>query len=299
MRRLLNLAVALLVAGCANAPAGPPGATRGGASPTTPTETGASVESPAVPPSAAVSPPPTAQPIVDVTPTPVGLHTYGWARIVIPELNVRERPSISAPELEEGHSDAPPTPVRFGTASGIDDVFVLAGPVEADGYTWWQVSPTEYLNFVRMGSDEVAAFPAPIANLPVGWVATGPRRDPWLVPVPASCPGAPVKVAAITAKVASWAVRLGCFRGQTLTLRGWMGGGHSIWPVKPLSYSGRDSIDRLDFFLFPRTLPIPDEDQWVEIVGQFDHPSARDCEDYDALDCRATFVATSVTGLGE
>jgi hypothetical protein len=224
------------------------------------------------------------------------LRSDSFARIVIPELNVRARPSTSAPVLEEGHADAPPTKVRFGTASRIDDLYVLDGPVKADGYRWWLVSPTEYLSFDTAGDLITMADPIPSSSS-TGWVAEGEGQDAWLIPAENPCPQPPVETAEVTSKVASWAVRLGCFRGQTLTFRGWSDGGAAIFPVKR-TWEDPDNHDRLDIRVFPSTLALPAPGQWLEITGQFDHPSSTTCPEYDLLECRSTFTATQLGALG-
>ena len=59
-----------------------------------------------------------------------------------------------------------------------------------------------------------------------------------------------------------------------------------------------DNDDRLDFRRFPATLAVPAPGQWLEITGQFDHPSSTTCEEFERLECRSTFTATQVVALG-
>jgi hypothetical protein len=191
--------------------------------------------------------------------------------------------------LQEGglEGQGPPFPVRYGTKYEVEDVFILDGPVGAEGYEWWQVAPSEHLSIS-------------------GWVVAGNRKgtEAWLVPVVAPCPAPPIEVADVTLTRSSWAVRLGCFRGQTLTFRGWLAWEffdsewEAIFPVQR-TWEDPDSIDRLDYMLLPGAGPLPDTDQWIEIVGQFDHPIvAAQCEGATLLECRSTFAASSVRPLG-
>jgi hypothetical protein len=228
------------------------------------------------------------------------LRANSFARVVIAELNVRAGPSTSAPMLEEGHSDATPTKIRFGTTSHVDDVYVLDGPVRADGYRWWLVSPTEYyVDDPVRGAP--GTLPDPIARADyTGWVVDGDGGHDWLVAAANPCPGEPVETADVTSKVASWAIRFGCFRDRTMTFRGWNDGDYAIFPVKR-TWDDPENHDRLDFRVFPSTLALPTQGQWFEITGQFDHPSSASCEERferEVLQCRATFTATAIVPLG-
>lgn len=226
------------------------------------------------------------------------LQVGSFARVVIPELNVRTAPSTSAPPLQEGHADASPTNVMFGSASGLDDVYVLDGPVKADGFRWWRVARTEYVidgtpgNWItlpepRLDEDEEHT----------GWIADGDGSDAWLVPAENLCPRPPVETAEVTLKAASWAVRFGCFTGQTLTFRGWTDGGAAIFPDKR-TWDDPENHDRLDLRLYPATLALPNPGQWVEVTGQFDHPSSMTCDSFEVLGCRSTFTVTQIVALG-
>ena len=275
--------VALILAGCA-----------GTAAPSGTTEVGSAQVSPTAPVDATGAPSliPTAGPTPLVTPAPPArLQVHSFAQVVVAVLNVRTRPTTSAPLKQSGGIEMPPQPVRYGTGTpdGLVDLYVLDGPVKADGYRWWQVAPTQYFD-----SDP-------------GWVADANQKGTvdWLVPAAAPCPTPPVAVADLTLTHATWAVRLGCFRGQTLTFRGWIawefydsGWEGAIFPVQR-TWSDPDSIDRLDFMLLPGAGALPETDQWIEIVGQFDHPYAtKNCEGATLLECRSTFAASSVRPLG-
>jgi hypothetical protein len=243
-----------------------------------------------------------------LAPRPTGLFVGGFAQITVAELNVRTGPSVNAPPLQQGNPDAAPTPVRWGKTSGFDRVFILGGPVDADGYRWWQVWPTVYV------LDGVTR-PAPSAPYPdeIGWVAGGQGDDAWLVSAD-ECPAPPVDLADITLSAASWGVRLGCFQGQVLTLRGWLTtlpseepvpgpsdtpvAGPAIFPVQ-MGWFDDNNVNRLDFRLHPAmNLKLPAPEQWVEVTGSFNDPSASICEQPYVLECRATFTVTFIRPLG-
>ena len=71
-------------------------------------------------------------------------------------VNVRAEPSARAQQLG-----------RFNVNTNLT---ILEGPQQADNYTWWRV-------------DNGAGL--------VGWVASGPENDPWLVPAVAAATAAP------------------------------------------------------------------------------------------------------------
>jgi hypothetical protein len=287
--QLVTGLVALAFVGCAGtvAPSGPPAIGTESVSPTV-----------AVDATEAPSPYPTAGQTAVVSPTPLvtpaapdHLQAHSFAQVVVAVLNVRTKPTTSAPLKQSGGIEMPPEPVRYGTGTpdGVVDLYVLKGPVKADGYRWWQVAPTQYID----------------SN--PGWVADANQKGTtdWLVPAAAPCPASPAEVADVTIMRATWAVRLGCFRGETLTFRGWIawefydsGWEGAIFPVRR-TWSDPDSIDRLDFMLLPGAAPLPATDQWIEIVGQFDHPYATtSCKGAPLLECRSTFAASSVRALG-
>lgn len=226
------------------------------------------------------------------------LTVNSFARVVIPELNVRGAPSTSAPVLQEGHADAVPTKIRYGTTSGIDDVYVLDGPVKADGYRWWQVLRTEYVPDTDPARGGPIIVPDPFPDTAsVGWVADGEAGHAWLIPAENPCPEVPIETSDVTLKVASWAIGLGCFQSQTLTFRGWNAGGNSIFPVKR-TWEDPDNHDRLDFLVFPSTLALPPPGQWFEVTGRYDHPSSATCVEREVLACRMAFTATEIVPLG-
>jgi hypothetical protein len=295
----LAITAAIGVAACGGTPSG---ASSGAAAASRQTET----TSPSLATAAAPTPTLAAVPTSTSTPRPAGLFVGGSAEITVAELNVRQAPSIKAAMLEEGQGDGPPALVRWGTASGFGRVFILAGPVDADGYRWWQVHPTVYeLNGVSR--------PAPLAPYPleIGWVADGDSDSAWLVPAD-ECPETPIELADITFSKASWGVRLGCFQGDVLTLRGWLTtrppedagspappvAGLAIFAVK-MGWYDEGNLNRLEFRLHPEmSIQLPSPEQWVEVTGSFDDPTASLCGSYWLLQCRASLTVTSIRALG-
>lgn len=128
----------------------------------------------AVEPSATVQPSPTAEPTrvpsptvapsptATSAPTPTGLAAGARARVAAGGgLNVREQPTAKGKLLGRLNANAVVT--------------LLEGPTQAENYDWWKV-------------DNGAGL--------VGWIASGPKDDPWLVPTtaaaePTPVPGAP------------------------------------------------------------------------------------------------------------
>lgn len=265
------------------------------AAPTPFASPGASV-GPSAPPASA-EPSPSKTPAASAeTPSRVTLHVGDFVRVVVSELNVRVKPSTSAPRVNEPRG-LPPLQFGPGTDDGVDDLFILDGPVRADGYQWWLVFATEYYWTERNGKVVTRPLPFPQNS---GWVAAGNSKQDWLVPIDDPCPGGQVDIAQLTTRVASWAVRLGCFPGQTLTLRAWFDNADVLPAVFPerRSWESARNWDRLDFRTYPESLELPAPEQWVELVGQFDHPSSQSCAAAELLNCRTMFTITAIRGLG-
>lgn len=238
-----------------------------------------------------------------------------FGRVTVDELRLRMGPGLDAPPVLEHLADAPfPNEVLVGLNSRREHVYLVDGPRQADGLAWYQVGVmnTEY---------EQAAGP-----LFVGWMASGDGTDQWLVPEDLCPAPGPVVLADLTyAQLDSaWAIHLGCFRDQVLTLRGW-------FPILPaefeipydtdgscfaepaflqcgpwnkdirtieMSFFETGNRERLNFTVDPAAgVELPPRGQWIEITGAFDHPAAQECGS-DAggiLVCRAVFVATDVS----
>jgi hypothetical protein len=241
------------------------------------------------------------------SPTPSTLHAGGFARITVDALNVRTRPSVDAPLLvqqvsQDGGSGQ--NIIRVGERSKRTKVFLIEGPVLADGKRWWRMSPT-----VDADGDLGSA-----PSFVMGWIAQGGDGSPWIVPDD-PCPSRPVEVGSLIQTTASWAIGLGCFGGEQLTVRGWYAGqppgsgGYpcdsqppflcdtaSIFPVQRGWGPGNEN--RFDFY-FDRTRTLmPNGTGWVSVTGMFDALIAGTCppdEDLGDLNCRWFFVASQVS----
>lgn len=243
--------------------------------------------------------------------------TSGWhGRVLADEVRLRTAPGLAADGVVVYVPDAPPYPVLVGKTTRNQQVYVLDGPVEADGLSWYLVAPTDGDHFV-----------APQFS---GWMAAGDGVDAWLVEDELPCPGGDVELADITYTAASWAVRIDCFAGRRLTLRGWFPSLPADWmspegcglepvflrcgpgAIMPVEMDLLDprNVNRLDFALDPASgLSMPGGDQWIMLTGRFDHPAAaactlevespiKDAYDLNVLSCRLIFVADEVVTLG-
>ncbi len=239
-----------------------------------------------------------------------------FAHVVAGSVNVRTEPGLGAGFVGIPEADNPSTiPALLGTTAGSEHVYILEGPVEADGFEWFRVAPIEYEGYGTVGA---IAF--------IGWMASGDGVDPWLV-VENPCPEGPMTLADLTytATTTNWATRLGCFRGQELTLRGWYpepppGIGFEgpcpfeqaflmcspIYDIRPIEMSFYDerNANRLDFAVNPDSgIVMPSREQWIEITGHWDDPAAARCPtdtdlELGTLACRIQFVISSVRALG-
>ena len=99
-----------------------------------------------------------------------------------------------------------------------DRLLILAGPVVANDYAWYQVSAW------RPGQ--------PGRSWPVGWVARGDHEgSPWIDPAIDPCPSDPITIATIVAMVAE--ERVACLADRPLRLRAFVSGGPDLVPCTP------------------------------------------------------------------
>ncbi len=189
--------------------------------------------------------------------------------VVVTDLVVRSAPGVgeSSEILEIGLTDG-------------DLVYVIDGPVAADGYEWLLVS------------DLAPAF----ASAASGWVAQASREgEEWVRSVPPECP-TEVSMAALAPVPPPLLMK--CFGGQELTLDGAIGfcaHGDPIiaepeWltnyfcafelPGKPDEVKDWSAWPSLVVHL-PDGLDVPgsgEELQAVRITGRFDSPAAQTCQ---------------------
>ena len=202
--------------------------------------------------------------------------------------------------------------------------FVVAGPADADGLPWYQISGMG----LPYASGCVTPEPGELLDCPafLGWVAaSGADGETYLAPAEApNCPAPPHTV--VTLSEQPYTHRLICFDDEPLTFRAW-------WPELPddaglggvcpasetevgwlvcqnlnnvtLAASPDDEAGRFSLSLDPAAgVAMPDRGQWVEVTGHFDHPAARDCGEVADLmemdageltfNCRLQFVPGAV-----
>jgi hypothetical protein len=229
------------------------------------------------------------------------------------------------------------TPGTAGALLGTIDTgqvgFVVAGPVSADGYAWYQLA--------ALGLPPNAGCEPPVQTTPftcpdwLGWVAAGQPGQPWLEATTLPCPASPMNLEALIDDPAlgprTALERLACYGSTSIRVRGWWpqipdgaGLGGLCGPVvKPnpfwlvcqnVNYNGLVISESAGFeglgmkiSIDPATgVTMPPRGQWVEVVGHLDDPAARDCAPPSGtggeqdpvkvvLTCRGELVAESVT----
>jgi hypothetical protein len=242
-------------------------------------------------------PPATVGGTAPATPDAAGpLSRDGIAEVVTDDLVVRSLPEISA------RSTVAPTALSTGHL-----LYVLDGPVAADGYEWYQVAP-----FDEFLSDVASEAPR------LGWVAAGRPDEPWIAPWAGDCPEP-------TLDEIRWRspyLTLACFGDEQLTLQGTLGDCGDIYPgiLEPMWLANHhcfllpsDLADGLFSGLVVRQegeiLDSLAKGAAVRVLGHFDHPAARTCVEHTlqgeeptppellVLYCRSQFVATDVTTI--
>lgn len=216
--------------------------------------------------------------------------------MVTNDLVVRSLPEISAESIID--------PIMLSEGKLL---FVLNGPVAADGFDWYRVAP-----FDEFLSDIASEAPR------LGWVAAGKDGEIWIAPWMGECP-------APTLEEIRWrwsSLRVACFGDDELTLEGtigecsytvpgtispeWLANFHC--PLLPFDFEegpfGGLPIHRED-----QTTGIQDVGVAVRVVGHFDHSAARTCIEHALegeeptppelliLYCRGEFVMTDITEI--
>jgi hypothetical protein len=184
-------------------------------------------------------------------------------------------------------------------------LFVLDGPVAADGYDWYRVLPFE-------GFFSDVGVPSP----GMGWVAAaGKDGERWIGPWTGSCP----EPTANELMYRPGLIGLACFGDQELTLIGTfdncLDGSFPETPswlsrscvLVPFDYLG----ELLAGFTFHRVQGTaePSAGTVVRVKGHYDHPAAQTCEysrqegedpstpEVVVVWCRGLFVATEITEI--
>jgi hypothetical protein len=238
------------------------------------------------------------------------LRAGGFAQVTAAVLEVRTEPGLAAPFVTEFAGDGPPVNATIGTDSHREHVFIVDGPTQADGSTWYQVAPRN------------SAVEQSISPPFVGWVTSGGASGSWMV-AEDPCPAPPIDLATLTVPFVDWSIGLGCLQHQEITLRGWLPDLPSgvAWdgtcPTEPgwlvcgsfdkdirpfqMDYYDPRSANRLSFSIDPAGgVVLPPRGQWIEVTGAFDHPASQQCgpDPTAVLSCRVLFVVDSVRALG-
>jgi hypothetical protein len=306
MRLVRSLAtVALLVAiwGCAApSPSGSPAPSPSAPIPSVPSAPSATPD-PSAP--ASPAPEPSSEPSADPTPSAPQLPQDSVARVVTNDLRVRSLPEVSdASKKLEPLLDAP----RL--------VFVIDGPIEASGYTWYEVAP--------IGDAEATV------ELPIGWVAAADKDGtPWIRKATLDCPDRPTTVKQLWSL--DTVLGLACFGETPITFDAKLAQPEATcgvdigWTIQPdwlgstcpnpafLVHDARESAISFESVIDPKVKvsafePGVEAADWlpVTVTGRFDHPAAADCKgvsngepvpfsrDRIVLSCRATFVITGI-----
>lgn len=224
-----------------------------------------------------------------------GIAPDSLALVVTNDLVVRSLPEIS------DRSTIDPVFLQDGQL-----MFVLEGPVRADGYDWYRVATYD-------PPDDTPPEPGPL----LGWVAAGGKDgEPWIEATTANCetePGNP-----------NWrpsVVALACIGDREVSVAGTLAGCAGIVPgdVEPtwLAEGGCELVPdayvpgdlgsiNFGFHLAPDGPLLPGPDASIRIVGHMDDPAAATCQqvrqagaelppEIVVLRCRAAFVVTEIT----
>jgi hypothetical protein len=126
-------------------------------------------------------------------------------RVAISDLNVRGKPSRSAPSS--------------GKAPKGGLFLVYDWPVTADGFTWYFG-----VTLLTNSAGTLPPLPTPISTdydeVLTGWMATGTEDSPFLVPLAPRCPTT-VDLTDVAAMLSS--ERISCFGSSSITLEGTFG----------------------------------------------------------------------------
>jgi hypothetical protein len=222
------------------------------------------------------------------------------AQVVTTDLVVRTGPGIGpSSEIHPTALDAPAL------------VYVIGGPVSADGYEWYEVIPAN-LDYLPTG------YPGS------GWVAARSREgEPWIGAVDVACPDPSSLLDVVSLSELG---TIACLGSETVTLEGTFAGcmdtldGTPIifaqgWPFGTLCMVTPDGL-RSDVLLNPGELIVrsdgsvalsdADIGSRVRVTGHFDDAAARSCSfagdapvppRFPVVLCRAQFVGTDLAAI--
>lgn len=254
-----------------------------------------------------VAPSPTASAsLVPANLAPIAVDSI--ALVVTNDLLVRSKPGVS----EASRKLSP-------LLDADREVYVVAGPVAASGYTWYQVKPL--------------TKPGEFVDLPFGWVAAASKDgEPWLAGGPVACPAKPSDYASFIA--IRPLVGLACFSDDDLTFDARLGSPEATcgvsmgWTIEPewlagtcphpkflladlVTTSSTDAVIDPDLDVTDRHAGVEPKD-WlkVNVTGHFDDAAARNCRGVSqeikvpltpeevVLTCRQQFVVISIELYG-
>ena len=194
-------------------------------------------------------------------------------RVAVSELNFRERPSLSA--------------ATIGVLQA-DTVLVIAergGPVEADGYTWYE-------GRVLSGSGKLDPLPNPLDSFgdgKFGWFAAAKGETAYVTRFAPRCP---TTVDFLNVAAQLGAERLECFGTTPIVLEGTWGcggcGGETQGTFEPIWLAAPLAGDALSRFTETRTTQLwvrirpagptpPPQGRIVRVTGHFDDAAATSC----------------------
>lgn len=270
--------------------------------------------------SSTASPSPTPSVSVDASVEPAAqISVDELARTTVEDLSVRTEPAIAAE--------------RLGLLVPLQIVFVYAGPVEADGYTWYQLASLANLFGAACSSETPPSFKC---TPWVGWAAaTTPAGDRWLQPFDPDCPPGRDTATYLSLDAAT---RLACAGDDEWRLVTYLAptpvgrGCYPVWLTDPFWMDAAcalrfpqpveretDTDTSIQVFIgpalgecVPSECPPFDElmGSWVEVVGHLDDPVAETCTsvlqfaeaptprpnpDLTVFRCRLNFVVSEIT----
>jgi hypothetical protein len=211
------------------------------------------------------------------------LEVDALAEVRVDSLNVRAKPAVDAR--------------RLSTLSSGELAYVVAGPTEADGYTWYQLAS------VRQRYRDCA--PSLECSSWFGWAAAlTPQGHNWVVPHEIDCPTALDTDAYLSLRPAerlvcagdqAWTIVAylapleggrGCPPDPWIPVPGWLHGCSLLFPQPEKRELDNDS--RLNVSVSPDLEECADytdpacpftafKGSWIQMTGHLDDPAARTC----------------------